>query len=894
MKKYYAYVLVFLLPLIGVAQSAPTDYLLLDGTQSINVPDTKYINFEPHSSRTVEFWFKVDDVNAAAKQMIYKEGGGLRGINFYVEAGKLYLGIYNKRAEYGSAIWYGTWFRKTVVSNQWYHVALVLDNGDSNVYGTELSWYLDGTFQNHANGGTLYKHGNDIYLGSNVQDSTYPSNAALWVTNNGSEIYEAAADSDSPKLVGDFYLSGAVGNLRIWNSARSASEINNNKNTVYVTSDLNVAPENLVAFLNDDQIEYVDSGDANTITADSNTGTAYNSTYFVWDGYTDGDWTNPENWDPYNTMPSAGDNVSIETGKNGGNSVDPIFTAGTAYNYNIIVVSSASTIALQNGVAFSASNSLTNNGTLSLQNGSTLTSTFVKNNSGSTLALSGTNLITGDLTTLSGSTVSITNGADITITGSYSNGTNFTLGDISKLTIENDLVNNSGVTFEVKSSASGTGSLLAKGNVTNSGTFKIERYIDPGSKWQLVSSPLDNETANSFYGHFLNSYDEDQGDFNSITDETTLLVKGEGYVSKRDASIAGYAPNPIVFNVGKPVSGDLPFDLIPNTWTSGGDANTYFNLPDGFNLIGNPYTSSLDWDAIYAANSGVVNSAYYRYHDDGSNGGKGAWVAYTSGTAGDDNRYINMGQGFGVVLSTNAANTITFPNSARTNNQGNSFSKKQNISNHSFVFNASSNGSTDNIRFKQNERATNNFDVQFDAYKFNPFGSMPTPYFVSADNKRLSICEMPESESVDLGFNMAVSGEVTFSLSNVQDFVDIVLEDKDENTFTDLMKNDYTFNYNTEDAETGRFILHFNRETLSEVEELMGMNIYSNQKDVHITSNEELKNVEVSIYSITGELVYSKNFQTLTNEVINTNLSGVNILKLTSDKGEITSKLVLK
>jgi hypothetical protein len=152
---------------------------------------------------------------------------------------------------------------------------------------------------------------------------------------------------------------------------------------------------------------------------------------------------------------------------------------------------------------------------------------------------------------------------------------------------------------------------------------------------------------------------------------------------------------------------------------------------------------------------------------------------------------------------------------------------------------------------------------------------------------------MPQSESVNLGFNMATSGEVTFSLSNVQDFTEIILEDKVENTFTDLMKDTYTFNYSDEDAEQGRFTIHFNRETLSEVEELTGMNIYSNNNGVHIISNEKLSNVNVVIYSLTGQVIFSNSYETLINEVINTNNKGVYILKLTSDDGEVISKLIL-
>ncbi len=253
-----------------------------------------------------------------------------------------------------------------------------------------------------------------------------------------------------------------------------------------------------------------------------------------------------------------------------------------------------------------------------------------------------------------------------------------------------------------------------------------------------------------------------------------------------------------------------------------------------------------------------------------------------------------MGQGFGVVMADNlSSKAFTIPKTSKTHTAG-TFNKKGNSETNSFVLNAVSNNVIDDIKFRFNERASRNYDVEYDAYKLKSFGTSPTTYFVADDGVKLAICEMPFSETIDLGFSMSESGEVTFSLNNVNDFSEIVLEDKVEGKFTDLLKNTYSFNYSTDESETGRFKLHFKQEALSEVDYLSDLDIYSNQGTIYINNNKKLTNVELKIYSISGQLVYSNNYSDLTNKEIQTSLKGVYILKLNSNEGVTTSKISLK
>ncbi|MCK5907311.1 MAG: T9SS type A sorting domain-containing protein, partial [Flavobacteriales bacterium] len=460
---------------------------------------------------------------------------------------------------------------------------------------------------------------------------------------------------------------------------------------------------------------------------------------------------------------------------------------------------------------------------------------------------------------------------------------------------------NEGV-FTMLSDASNTASLIIEATASNSDTLKVYRHVDKSNgavgdigSWQLVSSPLVAETTEIFTGHFLNEYDAGLGDFDAISATDNILNPGQGYIAKLDFADTdgdGVADKQeIIFSNSKFNDQNISLTLGTTADEGGGLSNTYFDLPVGFHLVGNPYPSNLDWETVYAdvTNSANVTNKLYYYVDDGNgvpadpknpiaHNGKNGWKVYTVGDGGGD-EIIAMAQGFGVVLTGNTAGNFTIPRSATTFDKGDGFHKKQSIDNNSFKLVAISNNTIDDIKFKFNESATNDYDDEFDAYKLKSFGDSPTPYFVSADGRKLAICEMPLSESVELGFSKKTSAEVIFSVADVQDFTEILLEDKETGIYTDLIKDTYTFTYSDDEKEQGRFSLYFKQEALSEIEELNNLNVYSSDNTLYIKSAKNLNDVNVSIYNVSGQQVLSNNFDTLVNEEINTGLQGVYILK---------------
>lgn len=464
------------------------------------------------------------------------------------------------------------------------------------------------------------------------------------------------------------------------------------------------------------------------------------------------------------------------------------------------------------------------------------------------------------------------------------------------INLYNNLNNYTGGVITLESDATTTASLITDGAINNTGKINIERYIGQGT-WQLLSSPTDNEVSELVNGSFLNYFNETDGEFYAVRAIDYSLVAGDGYVVKwKDEFSTG--KNPLVFDNDKPNTGNIsiPLSITPEEPNDPADgslySNTYFELPIGFNLVGNPYPSRINWNMLYNRNNGAIDASYYRYRDDPGNPGNGSWDAYLFNSNSPDS-IINIGQGFGVVLSGNTSpSTLDFSDEIRTHNNGSGYGKRSSTISESFNLVASSNGMSDDVNFRLNKNSTYNYDGKFDAYKFNSFGNTPTPYFISGDNKRLAICQQPDLESVNLGFNMALSGEVTFEINNVQDFTKVVLEDTKEDTFTNLTELSYSFAYNNEDSDIGRFILHFEKGTLSEAEDNIDAKIYSSNSTVYINSIDMLNDVDVSLYDLSGQVVLSEKYTNLTKEEIETNLeNGIYIIEVKSNEGKTVTKL---
>ena len=110
---------IFLLSILSVAQPS-SEGMYFDGVNdNLTVPNTSNINSTTTNNRTYETYFRV--TSTTSRQILMKEGGGTRAVIIYVENGYLVMGAYN-RADY-TPRWDGTFYRKAISANTWYHIA---------------------------------------------------------------------------------------------------------------------------------------------------------------------------------------------------------------------------------------------------------------------------------------------------------------------------------------------------------------------------------------------------------------------------------------------------------------------------------------------------------------------------------------------------------------------------------------------------------------------------------------------------------------------------------------------------------------------------------------------------------------------------------------------------
>ncbi|MDO7854080.1 T9SS type A sorting domain-containing protein [Hymenobacter sp. CA1UV-4] len=208
--------------------------------------------------------------------------------------------------------------------------------------------------------------------------------------------------------------------------------------------------------------------------------------------------------------------------------------------------------------------------------------------------------------------------------------------------------------LRLPSSASGTALVVnsSTGGAAG-GTATMERYIDqtfnPGRGARYYSSPVSGATVGSFAAMptFVNASTYDPTRLNTAT---ATISSGLAPVAT-NASLAvgqGYAVN-IAASDKVSFSGALTSgpQTLALTRTNTGQIPRASNA--GWNLVGNPYPSPLDWSRVTGADRPNLDAAIYTYVSTGPT--TGFYTTYVNGWG--DTPIIAAGQSFFVRVSDN-------------------------------------------------------------------------------------------------------------------------------------------------------------------------------------------------------------------------------------------------
>ncbi|TWJ01484.1 putative secreted protein (Por secretion system target) [Mucilaginibacter frigoritolerans] len=246
----------------------------------------------------------------------------------------------------------------------------------------------------------------------------------------------------------------------------------------------------------------------------------------------------------------------------------------------------------------------------------------------------------------------------------------------------------------------------------------------------------------------------------------------------------------------------------------------------GFNLIGNPYPCSVDWETyatsgatgiVVNTTSGVPNVAptiwvfnpftnQYNTYMKGDGGvGKGLNGTATGNTSAN---IIASGQGF-FVMAVNHASTITFTESAKTSKQPSSSyllmgaPPTTNVSQYMRLVLQTDSVNNDDMLVFFKSTASTGYNPMEDAKYFPGMSALESLASISSDSVKLAINRLPFPNqkaplTIRLSANVATSGQYTlkrYELQSVPQLYEVWLMDKYKKDSLDLRANtNYVFN----------------------------------------------------------------------------------------------------
>lgn len=457
-----------------------------------------------------------------------------------------------------------------------------------------------------------------------------------------------------------------------------------------------------------------------------------------------------------------------------------------------------------------------------------------------------------------GTTDQLINGTSTTVFGYLlvSADATVTIPSDKKVTIAKDLTVSDGSkgvgNLTLESGVSGTASLISNGSV--SGVVNVEQSIAAYAKgtpgWHFLSSPVASQPINAFHNPESNDdfyyYDESQGMWINRTDddgtslnpifETTFTV-GKGYL------------------VGFETTGTKLFSGTLNTALKESSLSYAYAGIDvdlkGWNLIGNQFPASIDWDEI--TRSASVDNAVYVI-----NGADGEYLPYVDGIGALTDGIIPAMQGF-FVHATALSQTVTVDPEDRTHN-GAAFHKSENVSSDVMKVIVSDDSESSNLYLRFKYEATSSFDPSFDAYKLFGYSNIPQ-VFAYDENDKYSINSLPtnpEVQEVKLAVKTPITGEYTFSFSDVDmisNYSNIELQDKLLGT-TILVNNNTQYSFTSEEGNNeGRFVLHFGATGINELAK-ENLQAYISGQNLYILG--ESGQAQLEVFDIQGKQLVSE------------------------------------
>ncbi len=477
--------------------------------------------------------------------------------------------------------------------------------------------------------------------------------------------------------------------------------------------------------------------------------------------------------------------------------------------------------------------------------------------------------------------------------------------------------------------------LMQDEDAVNTGSVQVERTTKM-KKMDYVywSSPVQgqkllntiNPNSESSTGGFspgtpntrIFRYNEPNDYFYATTD--TDFVAGKGYAI-RGKSGYGTTPTADIFNfTGTPHNGD---EITVEVQRSPNNA-----FQHGYNLIGNPYLSALDFQKFFDGNSSSIkgtawfwSNAFETLYQTGSvnylvnnyavltlAGGSpptttpGNYAIYTP------TEKIKAGQGFIVQVRDELATTsvvekdLIFKNTMRITGGGvffNNPARQQEEKNRYWLRFVSPDGIANTILLAHMAGATDGYDQDYDAELFTVADDS---FYSVTDSRKMQVQakgEFVQDSKIDIGTKQSKDGNYTIELVQPEGIFGsgqgVYLHDKLNGTYTNLFEHDYTFA-----ASKGFTDNRF--EIVYKPGNVLGTGNHATKDDLLIYRDGDLFVIksssatidEIEIFDASGRLLVNLHPQSTVAKINGSVLrNGVYFLKI-DRKGSVTNKKIIK
>ncbi|PJA07394.1 MAG: hypothetical protein COX70_06900, partial [Flavobacteriales bacterium CG_4_10_14_0_2_um_filter_32_8] len=251
-------------------------------------------------------------------------------------------------------------------------------------------------------------------------------------------------------------------------------------------------------------------------------------------------------------------------------------------------------------------------------------------NNGNFLAQNGTVTFNGTVAQTIGGT-SITNFRNITLNNSAGASLTNAQNLLGTLTLSFGTFATNGQVFTLVSDASGTARIatIPPFGADITGNITMQRYIDAGAtNWRFLTTAVSGTTLADWNDDFITSgfigsdyplWPTPANPWSSIYfyDETVLGIEDSGYVAATNITNTVAVGQGVWVWSGDTIIGTQPFTIdvtgpankgnisLPLTYTASAGI-----FDDGWNMVGNPYPSTLDWDSPSITKTGINNAIY--------------------------------------------------------------------------------------------------------------------------------------------------------------------------------------------------------------------------------------------------------------------------------------------